>query len=44
VWRAAPRSPNARVEVVEVAWRHPWLVDPTDVARLLRGFLAEHDA
>jgi hypothetical protein len=36
--------PNARVEVVECAWHHPWLADPTGIGRLLFGFLAEHDA
>lgn len=41
--RAAGLMRNARVEVIENAWHHPWLADPPEVGRLLRGFLAEHD-
>jgi len=41
--RAAERLPRARVEVIPDAWHHPWLGDPSGVARLLLSFLAEHD-
>lgn len=41
--RATELMPNARVEVVEDAWHHPWLADPPRVARLLLEFLAEHN-
>lgn len=41
--RATEVMPNARVEVVDDAWHHPWLADPARVARLLLDFLAEHD-
>jgi pimeloyl-ACP methyl ester carboxylesterase len=42
--RAAELMPDARVEVVDDAWHHPWLADASGVARLLLRFLAEHDA
>ena len=42
--RAAELMPNARVEVVADAGHHPWLADAAGIARLLLGFLAEHDS
>lgn len=41
--RAASRMPDARVEIVEGGWHHPWLADATGVWNLLRDFLATHD-
>jgi 2-hydroxy-6-oxonona-2,4-dienedioate hydrolase len=41
--RAAAHMPDARVEIVQGGWHHPWLADTHRVATLLSDFLAAHE-
>ena len=42
--RAASQMPDARVEIVQGGWHHPWLADAPRVANLLRDFLVPHES